>query len=67
MANTTEKIESESTAEEQHHEIEEDDDDPKGSKIVNFLQKPFDFINMMFQFIIYFMVKMVSGFAWELN
>lgn len=32
----------------------------KGSMIINLIQKPFDFIQMMFQFLMYFMVKMAT-------
>lgn len=58
MGNSKDQIADESTAEELQYEEEEESS--KGSKIINFLQKPFDFIHMMFQFIIYFMVKMAT-------
>ncbi|KAG5667692.1 hypothetical protein PVAND_015664 [Polypedilum vanderplanki] len=41
-------------------EEDEDEEQPKGSKIAQILQKPFDFISMMVQFIIYFMVRMAT-------
>lgn len=49
-------------------EIDTDADDeqeqeavkPRGSRIAEILQKPFDFISMMVQFIIYFMVRMAT-------
>jgi hypothetical protein len=41
-------------------EEEQDEERPKGSRIAEILQKPFDFISMMVQFIIYFMVRMAT-------
>ncbi|CAG9810087.1 unnamed protein product [Chironomus riparius] len=48
------------------HEVEDelcDDDEAeqsRGSKVAAFFQKPFDFIQMMVQFVIYFMVRMAT-------
>lgn len=57
MPNKPEKIATSSTSED-HHELEEENS--KSSTFINLLQKPFDFVNMMFQFLIYFMVKMAT-------
>ena len=34
--------------------------DSKTNKFIDLLQKPFDFISMIFQFIMYFMMKMAT-------
>lgn len=51
---------------EEHHELHDEeltDDEAEissGSKVAAIFQKPFDFISMMVQFVIYFMVRMAT-------
>lgn len=52
MVNLKEK--SQSTSE--SHSI----DESRSNKFIDLLQKPFDFISMIFQFIFYFMMKMAT-------